>query len=416
MLSPLRLKDTCLRLLPYIPYVNPKPLSVTIPEDILRLISQYYIESALAEAKTVRQLRRRRKEYWAAVAPLAKTSTHLRMIVLGIWRMLWATCCSMSCLRHIQYQSGLPPGVRILTLGDDWEHSTLNLVALRKLETLSIDYHKLLYYDRTSKRLRILPGVNGFPSSLLRLEILHFHGSIEDILARVKSSCPKLVELRLVQCTIFNNPRCMWWRVNNRHPYLIGYQLGGVVDHAATLASYITGLPHLEHFHINHYLVGLDSVFRHRLDHKRHHPHGHRDRTDPSDRTTTHGTTTHNLLHLAAQASDDTPAIDHRIPRPAEKALWAALCPRCKRELEEPIENAERLEASLLSAKHQSLKSISFASFLSEGRTAPSEWTVAREYNGDHLVVWTQRPVVGRPLPRYRHEFERRGTQWILLG
>ncbi|CAE6474748.1 unnamed protein product [Rhizoctonia solani] len=400
MHSPLHWKDNFLRLLPHIPYLNPKPFSVTIPDDVFAIIIQFYVESALAKAKTVRQLRRMPQAFWADVAPLAKTSKRIRKIVLGIWRMAWAATDI--------YTS-------ILTLGNDWEHTSLSLAGLKKLETLSIDYHQLLYYDPTSQQLQLRPGIEVFPSSLRWLEILHFHRPIDELLARVKSCCPKLVQLRLVQCTTFNNPECMWWRVHNRHPYLVGHQPEGVVRHAATLANYIKGFPHLEHFHINHYMVDLASVFRHRLDHKQHHPQGHHDCTDPFDGLRTR---THNLLHLAAQASDDAPPINPRIPLPADKALWKVHCPLCKHELEALIENAERLEASLLSAKHPSLKSVSFASFLSEGRTAPSEWIVEREYNGDRLFVWTRQLAVARARARARERcvFERLGTRWVLLG
>ncbi|KAH7343224.1 hypothetical protein B0J17DRAFT_713417 [Rhizoctonia solani] len=372
MLYLIRLKDICLRLLPHITYV--KSPSVTLPDDVLRLISQYYVDSVLSEAKTVRQLRRRRKEYWSAIAPLAKTSTHLWRIVLDIWRMMWATCCSMSCLSHVQcHGGGLPAGVRILTLSDGWEPGALRLANLRKLEALSIDYHKLLYYDRTSKQLQILPGVNALPSSLRRLEILHFHGPLDDLLLLVKTCCPKLVELRLVQCTMFNNPDCMWWRVHP-HDYLVGHRREGVLGYAAALADRIEGLHYLEHVHAHCYLTNSDSIFRHRLDHKRYHPLGHHDRMDPID-----GVTMHNLIHFAALTPQDAPPINPSVPRLAEKKVWEVPCSQCKSELENLIEPAERLAASLLSARRKSLKSVSFPSFLSQGRTAPSEWMVEHQ-------------------------------------
>ncbi|CAE6533819.1 unnamed protein product [Rhizoctonia solani] len=408
MLSPLRWKETCIRLLPYIPYVNPKPSSsVTLPEDVLRLISQYYVESVLAQPKTVRQLRRRRKEYWSAIAPLAKASPQLWKIVCEIWRMIWATCCSVRCLSQC-HGGRLSPVIRILTLGEDWEPETLNLTALTKLENLSIDYHKLLYYDQPSRQLRILPGVKSLPPSLRRLEILHFHGPAEDLFPLI-NSCPKLVELRLVQCTMFNNPKCMLWRVNAHNHYLVGHRRDDAINCANTLANHIQGLPHLERFHAHQYLTNLDSVYQHRLEHKRHHPPGHRDRTDPVD-----GVTMHNILQLAALAPQDAPPINPALPRLADKKLWAVSCPQCQRELEEPIEAAERLVASLLSAKHKSLKAVSFPSFLSPGRTAPSEWMVEHEYVQDRLVIWTQRPTCGRPRQRYRCEFVRHGSQWLL--
>ncbi|KAG8688966.1 hypothetical protein FRC11_004412, partial [Ceratobasidium sp. 423] len=314
----------------------------TLPEDILRLISQYYVESVLAEPKTVRQLRRRRKEYWSAIAPLAKASPQLWKIVYGIWRMIWATCCSMRCLSQC-HGGRLSPVIRILTLGEDWEPQTLNLSALTKLENLSIDYHKLLDYDRSSRQLRILSGVKALPASLKRLEILHFHGPTEDIFSLI-NSCPKLVELRLVRCTMFNNPECMWWRVNTHSHYLVGYRRDNVIGYTGTLSNSIKDLPHLERFHAHQYLTDLDSVFRHRLEHKRYHPPGHRDRTDPVD-----GITMHNILQLAALEPQDAPPINPALPRLADKKLWAVPCSQCTRELKEPIEAAERLAASLLS-------------------------------------------------------------------
>ncbi|KAJ1309226.1 hypothetical protein OPQ81_004893 [Rhizoctonia solani] len=370
MLALFRLMDTYQKILtPYIPSVdalNPKTPSVELPDDVLRLIAQSYVESVLSNAKTIRALRKRRREYWAAIAPLARSSRRLWRIVIDILRTIWATCCTLQCSSHSKCHAGLlPPVIRILTLGDDWEPGILNLTPLNKLEDLSIDYHKLLCYDRSSRQLQILPGVKALPLVSQKTRDTSFPWT---------------------------------W-----------YQRDGVIEHATTLASYIEGLPHLERFHINDYLTDLNSVFRHRLEHRQYHPRGHHDRTDPVD-----GIRMYSVLHLAAQASNDAPPINPNIPRLAEKILWTVPCPQCKHELEEPIEVAERLVASILSARHQSLRFVSFGSFLSRERIEPSEWMVEQEYGLDRLVVWTRRPTTTRSRERYRCEFERQGIHWTL--
>ncbi|CAE6422365.1 unnamed protein product [Rhizoctonia solani] len=400
MSSIIRLKDTYLRLLPpYLTCVNstlsPGPSSIALPEDVLVLICQSYVEFVLCEAKTVWDLREKRKEYWIVIAPLTKTSTYLRKIVLGIWQTVWATCCAIQCLSHTRCHGGhLPPGVRILTLSNEWESSALELAPLKKLQCLSIGYHNLLRYDSSQGQFQILPGVKALPSSLRRLEILHFHGPTQHFLSLIKSCCPKLIELRLSRCTMFDHPEY------------------DVRDHAATLVSYVEGLAHLEQLHVQSYFADTGSVLRHRLDHRQYHPRGHRDRTNPVD-----GIMMHNPLHLLAQAPQDGPPLNHNAILLAEKILWTVACPQCERELKDPIEAAECLAASLLSASHKSLKIISFGGFLSPGRTVPSEWMVLREYEGDRLIVWAQRPVTGRHCPRYRYEFERPagGAQWSLV-
>ncbi|KAF8709667.1 hypothetical protein RHS03_02609, partial [Rhizoctonia solani] len=393
--------------------LSPATSPIDLPEDIIRFIVQLHVETVLSKVNTIRELRKGRKAYWTSIAPLARTSKGLRAIVIAIWQAKWATCCSKTCLSHVQsHGDRLPPGLRILTVDDHWnlENLNLNLPALKKLENLSIDYHKLLSYSRLLQQFRILPGVSSLPFSLRRLEILHFHGSIQNFLPLVKSCCPKLVELRLVLCTMFNNPDCGWWRVNSHNQYLIGSHRDTALGQIAVLANQLEGLE-LQHFHINYYFADLDSVFRHRLDHKQYHPRGHRDITDPL-----YGIRAYNPLHLAAQASDDAPPINTRTPRLADKKLWAVSCPQCKRELEAPIEVTERLAVSLLSARHKSLKTVSFGGFLSQGRTEPSEWMIVRERNGSRLAVWTQRPGTGQSWKL--HEFERLGygPQWTLLG
>ncbi|CEL63859.1 hypothetical protein RSOLAG1IB_05623 [Rhizoctonia solani AG-1 IB] len=199
----------------------------------------------------------------------------------------------------------------------------------------------------------------------------------------------------------------MWWHSNNHRHYLKGYRRDIVLEHADILANHLEGLQ-LQHFHINHYFADSNSVFEHRLNHKQYHPRGHHDHMDPL-----YGTRIHSPLHLAAQTPSNVPPINPSTPRLAEKELWNVSCPQCKRELQAPIEAAERLAASVLSARHKSLKTISFGDFLSQGRTEPSEWMVMQERNDESLVVWTQQPGAGRSWQQCK--FERRGSRWTLV-
>ncbi|CEL63860.1 hypothetical protein RSOLAG1IB_05624 [Rhizoctonia solani AG-1 IB] len=64
--------------------LSPTTSTITLPEDILRIIVQYHVESVLSKVDTVRELRKKPKTYWTAIAPLAEASTSLRKIVISI--------------------------------------------------------------------------------------------------------------------------------------------------------------------------------------------------------------------------------------------------------------------------------------------------------------------------------------------
>ncbi|QRW16536.1 hypothetical protein RhiXN_04537 [Rhizoctonia solani] len=135
---------------------------------------------------------------------------------------------------------------------------------------------------------------------------------------------------------MFEDPGCKWWRINNHTDYLVGHHEDNVRDHATILGKYIEGLVYLEQLYINSFFINLDSVFRHRLEHRQYHPRGHHDRTNPVD-----GVMMHNALHLAALAPEGAPPINPNMPLLADKILWSSSCPQCEYELQDSVGNAE---------------------------------------------------------------------------
>ncbi|KAG8777369.1 hypothetical protein FRC12_000419 [Ceratobasidium sp. 428] len=133
------------------------------------------------------------------------------------------------------------------------------------LSALSIDAHRdLVHYDSGQFRHRGLITV--LPTSLKRLEILHAHGPDSGIITAVQKYCPKLEDLRLGRCTMFNQPACQFWRqFPNDHDSYFGNQ--GVEAYACALARELRPLRALKYLKLGIYLMPVDVVCAHRFYH-----------------------------------------------------------------------------------------------------------------------------------------------------
>jgi hypothetical protein len=123
----------------------------------------------------------------------------------------------------------------------------------------------------------------------------------------------------------------------------------------------------------------------HRTNHTEYHP-------IPDAMNHVDGIQFHNIAHFNAEWTSIHPSIpppDTTIPRLAERKQWEVKCPRCVQECKDSSERAERTAASVLAARRWSLQVVSFASFVTDKRVAPSEWEMSRciEQSGTRVRV-----------------------------
>lgn len=86
-----------------------------------------------------------------------------------------------------------------------------NLATLTRVHTLSIDAHNDISHD--GDRFAYRNFFKALPPSIIRLEVIHAHGPDVKVISAVKRYCPKLEELRLGRCTMFNrSPACEFWQ------------------------------------------------------------------------------------------------------------------------------------------------------------------------------------------------------------
>ncbi|KAG8776528.1 hypothetical protein FRC12_000858 [Ceratobasidium sp. 428] len=159
----------------------------------------------------------------------------------------------------------------------DTSHQTM-LDKFSHLYALSIDAHSDVQHD----------DQNGFayrdlllslPASLRRLEVTRAHGPDMKIITAVKECCPKLEELRLGRCTVFNSLTiCKFWQAFplDHDSYMSiedtdSYALKETkLQHS--LAQELTPLQALRHLRLGLYLMPSTTVLAHRIYHKRNMP------------------------------------------------------------------------------------------------------------------------------------------------
>ncbi|QRW02272.1 aldo/keto reductase family protein [Ceratobasidium sp. AG-Ba] len=280
------------------------------------------------------------------------------------------------------------------------------------LRVASLDFGRAFEYSNSTWR-PLVPNIS-LPPSLRELEILWFHASEENTIALVGRLCPNITALRLVFCTMFNRPRCIWWAghqhsADHEH-YLKGCGLAEVEIYARTVALALGALPNLKSIHLGVYFIPPRAINNHRTlpSHARYHPH--RD----SNRWLNHSPA-QNATQFAAMWNAQHPGFPSpniHLPCLADKKIWEASCPRCFRVWTDRVERAERLAATILAVELCSLKSVSFGSFVAERRTSPSEWMVCRSAGEDRVWVRAQRSGVDcrSVVPIL---FQRSGAKWV---
>ncbi|KDN47455.1 hypothetical protein RSAG8_03595, partial [Rhizoctonia solani AG-8 WAC10335] len=339
---------------------------------------------------------------------VARCSRLFRQIMTGSLRRTWVTCGRKPSPSTPGSDVGgaLTPSIWIITAEERSLPPDFNLAAYKMLEIASINYHSGVEWSRSQQHFRQFRCIRAYPRSLRQLEILQSHTPEEEVIRLVSGCCPGLTELRLVRCTMFNDPKCWYWRThttNQDHDYMQSYDLVTVVEYANRMAHLLVRLPQLEAIHIGHYLIGIHAVFSHRIAHGRYHPIADSMGYDSETRV-------FNRLQFIAETRDDGPPINWSTVRLADRELWAKPCPECERQFRIPIETAERLAAGILVAHSESLKNVSFANFLSDRRIRPSCWEVGHERRGTDLCVWTEDP--NRPHSRILQEMVRVRDRW----
>ncbi|CUA67824.1 hypothetical protein RSOLAG22IIIB_03254 [Rhizoctonia solani] len=393
---------------------NHRRRSAPLPQETLDHILSIFLTSLVEDLRceTVRDYRVQKKHLMQDVLVVARCSKHFHEAVFKSLGRIWASCGLDLCSKKKYPSASNSPArsVRIITAEQGCLPLNIDLSVHIMLEIASINYHNGIQWSNQQQKFNPFLCVRAYPRSLRQLELLHLHTPEEEVIKLVSDCCPALIELRLARCTLFNNPRCWYWRTHTRnqdHDYMRTYDLAAVVDYANHMALLLRRLPQLESIHIGHYLIGMDAVLTHRTDnaHKRYHCVA--DRMSHID-----GANTHSITQLMANA-DEGPLIDPQSTRLADKALWATPCRQCEREFRKPIEEAERLAARIMAAHFKSLMHVSFANFLSGGRVSPSSWLVGRQQRGSDLYVRTEDP--NRPRSRQMQPMGREGNRWVPL-
>lgn len=146
------------------------------------------------------------------------------------------------------------------------------------------------------------------------------------------------------------------------------------------VASELRSMRHFRTLHLGTYMTDNSAIWIHRWNHKKYHPIEDRLYYYPP-------TSVHSNLHLIAmQANEDGPPINTNYPRPADRKLWARHCPECVKAYASPAEILERRVSSLIASAVCSLRTISFASFVSEGRLDSSSWEISRSHRSPPVI------------------------------
>ncbi|CAE6456203.1 unnamed protein product [Rhizoctonia solani] len=142
------------------------------------------------------------------------------------------------------------------------------LSKIPRLYAATIDAHSDVWHD-AHNRFAYRDVLSTLPPSLKRLEIQHAHGPDIKIISLVKRDCPKLEELILGRCTMFNrSPACDFW-VSFPHDHDAYMSITGTDSYAYSLANELAPLKHLRSLRVGLYFVPSNIVLAHRLYHRR---------------------------------------------------------------------------------------------------------------------------------------------------
>ncbi|KAG8682195.1 hypothetical protein FRC08_015131, partial [Ceratobasidium sp. 394] len=251
----------------------------------------------------------------------------------------------------------------------------VDLSSFQRLRFASLNFDNAFEYRDDAWHL--LPLVSRLPESLEEIEFLRSHASERDVIHLIRELCPTITTLRLVFCSMFNNPECPWWFGHQEqigHHYLKTHELSEVDQYATSLARELQDLPRIKRLHLGVYLTPFQAVTDHRVraDHIEHH-------CAQDSREYIDHINIHNVANFDAEWAahhQGIPAPDTAIDKLAPLKLWEKPCPVCVDEWTNNSERAERRAASILALHVPTLCSVSFASFVAERRTAPSEWKI----------------------------------------
>ncbi|KAF8688990.1 hypothetical protein RHS03_09216, partial [Rhizoctonia solani] len=240
----------------------------TLPVDTVELIADFLFETTyLADSDaeiTGNTFVLPRKPSWSTVAGFMSASADLHRIGMERWvRML-------ICRSKEDLDIAIPyfQWIRDLRCFDqpplDSEYGTV-LNQFVRLRSLSIDLHNDIHHNERQFSYRDI--FTSLPSSLLRLEIKNSHGPDVKIIAIVKRCCPKLQELRLGRCNMFNRtPACQFWRsFPFEHDSYISSD--GTDEYASSLAQELAPLKRLKTLQVGIYLIPTSVVLAHRIYH-----------------------------------------------------------------------------------------------------------------------------------------------------
>ncbi|QRV73235.1 F-box-like domain protein [Ceratobasidium sp. AG-Ba] len=245
-------------------------------------------------------------------------------------------------------------------------------------------------FEHRDRNWQLLPLVAKLPQSLKEIEFLRAHASERDVIGLVVQLCPSIEVLRVVFCTMFNNPACTWWACHqgptDHDYYMKGDDLIRVKHYAETVADMLQLLPRLKHLHLGVYFVSLPDVNVHRFhpEHVRHHPI--KDSTRWLDRLNARNYAEFEAVWNVRHPTVPPPNIHQACL--AEKRLWEVPCEPCHAQWSNTIKRAEQEAAKVIALGCPSLQTISFASFVSKNRTSPSKWGIGRSM----MVI----PMAGR--------------------
>ncbi|QRV88138.1 F-box-like domain-containing protein [Ceratobasidium sp. AG-Ba] len=260
------------------------------------------------------------------------------------------------------------------------------------------------------------------PPSIEEIEFLWAHATGHEMLGIVKRYCPRITTLRIVPCTLFNNPSCVWWSCHqleaDHDHYLMGDSVTRAYEYVMTIIPELRDMPNLKILHIGSYFVPFEAITAHRFseEHMRHHPRAFGDSTEWFD-----GIHIQNVAQFQAKWSIENPGYpfpNTELAPLAARELWTTPCPPCIERWSKTSEGAERSAASLLAAEIPSLELVSFGSFVAEHRRTPSEWSIGRIHaapspdGNERVWIRTKHPYAPCS-SSVRLMFEQSGSSWV---
>ncbi|QRV89400.1 hypothetical protein RhiJN_17418 [Ceratobasidium sp. AG-Ba] len=206
------------------------------------------------------------KPNWKEVVGFLSASQSLRQMAIPRWFQVLKIHKSSDWYIALEHSNYVREIVCLEEALFDYRDKHI-LTHFTRLYTLSIDFHQDVKHNGGQFAYRQV--LWELPSSIRRLEITHAHSPDANVISMVREFCPKLEELRLGRCTMFNRfPVCDFWRAFplEHNSYLSD---SGIEDYAGSLARELAPLKRLKILQMGVYLVPSSAVLAHRLYHTR---------------------------------------------------------------------------------------------------------------------------------------------------